>query len=1424
MRNAKRLLSIVLVVLMLFSMSMVATSAYTVPDGYAVAPGDTTEGSIKGETVGIIGDADMNDAVNVRDATLIQKFAADLVELSEVQKLLSDVNFDKNVNVKDATPIQKWVAGLETLEPVNQLIYVPEVETTTTQEEPSIPTTSVEIITTTDTEVIEPSSSEAITSGDEVEPTSTTATEVTEPTSTTAEDVTEPTSTTAEDVTDPTTTTEAPIPATYTIYFSNNKGWEDVYIYGFYGVPGQDDTNVPWPSKYPGEKMTFVEVNGYGQDVYSAVVPADIDYIKFSDGTATNNRTDNIPNAEFENNTGFYLEDKGSKYWPYATYEYVPSTPVDPTTAEATTTEVATTTTEAEVVVPTTSDEVEPTTSTAEVTEPATTTEAPAPTTYTIYFTNNKGWEGAYIYGFYGVAGETSTGEPLGAYPGTKMTFVEVNGYGQDIYSAVVPADIDYIKFSDGTATNNRTDNIPNAEFENNTGFYLEDKGSKYWPYATYEYVPATPVDPTTAEATTTEVATTTTEAEVVVPTTSDEVEPTTTTAEVVTELTTTTEAPAPTTYTIYFTNNKGWEGAYIYGFYGVAGETSTGEPLGAYPGTKMTFVEVNGYGQDIYSAVVPADIDYIKFSDGTATNNRTDNIPNAEFENNTGFYLEDKGSKYWPYGTYEYVPATPVDPTTTAEATTTEVATTTTEAEVVVPTTSDEVEPTTTTAEAVTEPTTTTEAPAPTTYTIYFTNNKGWEGAYIYGFYGVAGETSTGEPLGAYPGTKMTFVEVNGYGQDVYSAVVPADIDYIKFSDGTATNNRTDNIPNAEFENNTGVYLEDKGSKYWPYGTYEYVPATPVDPTTAEATTTVAVTTTEAPVTTTTEAEVVEPTTTTTAVVEPTTTTAEAVTEPTTTTEAPAPATYTIYFTNNKGWEGAYIYGFYGVAGETSTGEPLGIYPGTKMTFVEVNGYGQDVYSAVVPADIDYIKFSDGTATNNRTDNIPNAEFENNTGFYLEDKGSKYWPYATYEYVPSTPVDPTTTAEATTTVAVTTTEAPVTTTTAAEVVVPTTTTEAEVVEPTTTTTAVVEPTTTTAEAVTEPTTTTEAPAPATYTIYFTNNKGWEGAYIYGFYGVAGETSTGEPLGAYPGTKMTFVEVNGYGQDVYSAVVPADIDYIKFSDGTATNNRTDNIPNAEFENNTGFYLEDKGSKYWPYATYEYVPSTPVDPTTAEATTTVAVTTTEAPVTTTTVAEVVVPTTTTEAEPETPAITVYFVNSGKWSKVNAYAWSPEAAAWPGAAMTKTSEKAPNGADVYSMTYTQTYSNIIFNNGSSQTSDLTFQAGQYYDYATGKWYAKLSDISAEAPTGYTIYCVNSNNWSKINAYVWNPGDAGWPGTAMTKTGEKAANGSDIYSITFAQNHGSVIFNNGSSQTADLTFQAGQYFDLATGKWYASAADVK
>ena len=101
-----------------------------------------------------------------------------------------------------------------------------------------------------------------------------------------------------------------------------------------------------------------------------------------------------------------------------------------------------------------------------------------------------------------------------------------------------------------------------------------------------------------------------------------------------------------------------------------------------------MTFVEVNDYGQDIFCYDVPADIDYIKFSDGTSENNRTDNISNAEFENNTGFYLEDKGAKYWPYATYEYVAKDPVETTAAATAAPTTVAATTAAPTTAAPTT----------------------------------------------------------------------------------------------------------------------------------------------------------------------------------------------------------------------------------------------------------------------------------------------------------------------------------------------------------------------------------------------------------------------------------------------------------------------------------------------------------------------------------------------------------------------------------------------------------------------------------------------------------------------------------------------------------------------------------------------------------------
>ena len=84
-------------------------------------------------------------------------------------------------------------------------------------------------------------------------------------------------------------------------------------------------------------------------------------------------------------------------------------------------------------------------------------------------------------------------------------------------------------------------------------------------------------------------------------------------------------------------------------------------------------------------------------------------------------------------------------------------------------------------------------------------------------------------------------------------------------------------------------------------------------------------------------------------------------------------------------------------------------------------------------------------------------------------------------------------------------------------------------------------------------------------------------------------------------------------------------------------------------------------------------------------------------------------------------TVYFVNAQKWTgTINAYAWAPQNAHWPGVAVTKEAGQLA-GFDVYSYSAEAgTYQNVIFNNGSKQTADLTWTAGKYF--VLDGWYTK------------------------------------------------------------------------------------------------------
>ena len=65
-----------------------------------------------GEEQPQIGDANSDGKVTIDDATMIQKFVAELVELTPDQFIAADTNCDGIVNIDDATMIQKYIAEL----------------------------------------------------------------------------------------------------------------------------------------------------------------------------------------------------------------------------------------------------------------------------------------------------------------------------------------------------------------------------------------------------------------------------------------------------------------------------------------------------------------------------------------------------------------------------------------------------------------------------------------------------------------------------------------------------------------------------------------------------------------------------------------------------------------------------------------------------------------------------------------------------------------------------------------------------------------------------------------------------------------------------------------------------------------------------------------------------------------------------------------------------------------------------------------------------------------------------------------------------------------------------------------------------------------------------------------------------------------
>ena len=183
-------------------------------------------------------------------------------------------------------------------------------------------------------------------------------------------------------------------------------------------------------------------------------------------------------------------------------------------------------------------------------------------------------------------------------------------------------------------------------------------------------------------------------------------------------------------------------------------------------------------------------------------------------------------------------------------------------------------------------------------------------------------------------------------------------------------------------------------------------------------------------------------------------------------------------------------------------------------------------------------------------------------------------------------------------------------------------------------------------------------------------------------------------------------------------------------------------------------------------------------------------------------------------------TLYFKNTAGWATVKAYAWSGDGeeattylGAWPGTAISPVEGK----AGWYSVEV-KGAEKIIFNDGgSNQTSDLTINENKtYFQFGASDWTSSFDEVPPTRPATITVYFYNAQGWSgTINTYAWSGAGTthlgSWPGTAMTAVAGKAG----WYSITVSGTADKIIFNNGSSQTADLIIDLDNLY-YKNGSW--------
>ena len=288
---------------------------------------------------------------------------------------------------------------------------------------------------------------------------------------------------------------------------------------------------------------------------------------------------------------------------------------------------------------------------------------------------------------------------------------------------------------------------------------------------------------------------------------------------------------------------------------------------------------------------------------------------------------------------------------------------------------------------------------------------------------------------------------------------------------------------------------------------------------------------------------------------------------------------------------------------------------------------------------------------------------------------------------------------------------------------------------------------------------TTPEPEPTTETVYFVNAANWTKVNAYAW--------TTDPIVAWPGAEATKEAEQIAGYDVYSYTLEA---------GAAAN--------VIFNNGSGQQTADL---VWTAGKY-YVKDGWYTKEEAEAKL-------AAPV---------------EYE------SVYFVDNQGWGKANIYTWTPEVGTWPGVAMTKEADKLA-GYDVYSYTVEKgtSFGGVIFNNGSSQTSDLKWTAGKYY--VKDGWYtkeeaeAKLAGPVTPPVITYVLMGVKGD-WTTGIAMTVNPDNA----NEYVLLGQEIAEGDAVKVVTLTDGTATAWCGNVDEYSVAHTADDMGNIVLAPGKY--------